>query len=532
VALSPVEYFSQFLRLSFFRSPNYVAGVSGWTINQDGSAEFNNGTFRGVVVDAGMFVYNGTPAAGNPPIFSITNPGTSTDPFGNAVVANGVATYNAFGAVINLLSMAKSAFFQYRDLGSAVQGALILAVASTASTDPVTGAGYAAALNGIDAVFGTVIRVVGAGITLSSAPFTQDAFIGVQNGSGAVNPAVFLRAPEQTKTGHLVMVMQGTSPDGTQPGQLVIASEPTGTVLPTPVSQALFEVQGTTDFRATGGAVLRVTELGGAPASPPSQIISKTAGDRAFGTEVTGDANFRFRIDSNGRHDWGPGPTATDLSELRLAAGIKQLNGALALADQAAPAQQAANSVLFSTAGTPQVIRPSSLTGAVPATQTDITSRTVTQAVTTQLSGSFTIPANDANVGTQYRLKCSGFATWGATQQLLTLAELLGGTNINQVNFAAAAFAASTPLDYDAEFTLTVVTTGAGGTARALLRAVFNINNAAVLTTNSATGVRQGGGIAFNTTIARALQLNALWAATVGAPTITCDRTTFERIGP
>lgn len=33
----------------FIRSANYVAGVAGWSINRDGSAEFNSGTFRGGV---------------------------------------------------------------------------------------------------------------------------------------------------------------------------------------------------------------------------------------------------------------------------------------------------------------------------------------------------------------------------------------------------------------------------------------------------------------------------------------------------
>lgn len=32
------------------KSPNYVAGVSGWSINKDGSAEFNSGQFRGAVL--------------------------------------------------------------------------------------------------------------------------------------------------------------------------------------------------------------------------------------------------------------------------------------------------------------------------------------------------------------------------------------------------------------------------------------------------------------------------------------------------
>lgn len=37
------------LTRSAIQSPNYVAGVSGWTINQDGSAQFNNVSFLGLV---------------------------------------------------------------------------------------------------------------------------------------------------------------------------------------------------------------------------------------------------------------------------------------------------------------------------------------------------------------------------------------------------------------------------------------------------------------------------------------------------
>lgn len=38
------------LMRSAIQSPNYVAGTSGWTINQDGSVEFNNGTIRGTLI--------------------------------------------------------------------------------------------------------------------------------------------------------------------------------------------------------------------------------------------------------------------------------------------------------------------------------------------------------------------------------------------------------------------------------------------------------------------------------------------------
>jgi hypothetical protein len=70
---------------SYIRSPNYVAGSTGWTINKDGSAEFSNVTMRGtLVITAGkaILLYNGTPAAGNLVASFAPNPGF--DPFGNA----------------------------------------------------------------------------------------------------------------------------------------------------------------------------------------------------------------------------------------------------------------------------------------------------------------------------------------------------------------------------------------------------------------------------------------------------------------
>lgn len=41
------------LRIPAIRSPDYVPGVSGWTINVDGTAEFNNVTVRGTFIASG-----------------------------------------------------------------------------------------------------------------------------------------------------------------------------------------------------------------------------------------------------------------------------------------------------------------------------------------------------------------------------------------------------------------------------------------------------------------------------------------------
>jgi hypothetical protein len=83
------------------QSPNFITGVSGWTINKDGSAEFNNLTIRGVfrgtnfiVNSAGTFFYSGVPASGNL-VASIAS-GAGTDGFGNAYKA-GITTYSLTG---------------------------------------------------------------------------------------------------------------------------------------------------------------------------------------------------------------------------------------------------------------------------------------------------------------------------------------------------------------------------------------------------------------------------------------------------
>lgn len=85
------------LRRPAIQSPNFVTKVSGWTINADGSAEFNNLTIRGVfngtnfvMNSSGLFFYSGTPAANN--LIESHSPASGTDSFGNAYL-QGSVTY-------------------------------------------------------------------------------------------------------------------------------------------------------------------------------------------------------------------------------------------------------------------------------------------------------------------------------------------------------------------------------------------------------------------------------------------------------
>lgn len=85
------------LRIPAEQSPNFVTGVSGWYIGQDGSAQFNNIIIRGGQVIGGTELdYNGTPAAGNL-VYSRSQAG-GTDSFGN-VYLGGVVEYQKVSSV-------------------------------------------------------------------------------------------------------------------------------------------------------------------------------------------------------------------------------------------------------------------------------------------------------------------------------------------------------------------------------------------------------------------------------------------------
>lgn len=93
---------STVLRRPAIQSPNFVTTVSGWSINADGSAEFNNltirGTFQGinyVLNSSGAFFYSPSEAAGN--LIASVAPANGTDAFGNHYLQD-LATYTGASA--------------------------------------------------------------------------------------------------------------------------------------------------------------------------------------------------------------------------------------------------------------------------------------------------------------------------------------------------------------------------------------------------------------------------------------------------
>lgn len=227
---------------------------------------------------AGEFTYD---ASGN--LRSANVGQVTTDPVQGITCQQGFSTFNGHGAVINLLSTSNGAFFQYQDLGTNVQGSLILVVASVAGTDPVTGFTYQAGMTGIDPAFGDSITTVGANIGLGQVAYTRNASMAAATGGGANQPKLQLDAPEQTTASHLQMWMTGGSPDASKVAQLILAAV-SGAGTLTPKTAALLEIQGSQ-------ALTGIATPGGPPAGN-ALLFADTNGLLRMLTGLAGDTNL------------------------------------------------------------------------------------------------------------------------------------------------------------------------------------------------------------------------------------------------
>lgn len=198
------------------QSPDFsLAGKTGWAILKNGNAYFFNIVAEGTITasefigtdylltSAGAFWYSGTPGSGNL-IFCIVPPGTTTDPFGNAVsssavmqagsIANGCLIINDTGDFAIQNSSGNAVVFFYHGDGSArfygstgvVAGGLKVAIAPAAGTDgagnkyyqglTVYGSGGASAI-GIQLPTGytneLVPGYVATGVAGTTQPYTQ-----------------------------------------------------------------------------------------------------------------------------------------------------------------------------------------------------------------------------------------------------------------------------------------------------------------------------------------------------------------------
>jgi hypothetical protein len=145
-------------------SPDFsIAGQTGWAIMKNGDAYFYNITAIGTITastfignnfeldDTGFFFYNGTPAAGNPPVLTIVPPGVTADPFGNSVAPvlnigdqqgahagfddNGNLFFSNSSGTTTIVVFPSLDLIGFYPAGGAA-GGLALALAAVAGSDP------------------------------------------------------------------------------------------------------------------------------------------------------------------------------------------------------------------------------------------------------------------------------------------------------------------------------------------------------------------------------------------------------------
>lgn len=156
------------------KTPNYVPNTTGWSVNKDGTAEFNSLTARGTLNAAtiiGALIEN---AAGTWQI----------DSSGNLFI------FNTFGAVLFRVDTGRHALLFYADTGSAAQGALIASIAQANGSDSF-GNAYQQGVQSYDSsnpnghaglfgVFLTVTNTAGGGFVLG-----PDSTYGAKLSTGA-----------------------------------------------------------------------------------------------------------------------------------------------------------------------------------------------------------------------------------------------------------------------------------------------------------------------------------------------------------
>lgn len=191
-------------------------------------------------------------------------------------------------------------------------------------------------------------------------------------------------------------------------------------------------IDATASTATVVGQFTTTSSGGGGNTQPVVGAIGADTSNRAFGAEVSGDANFRYAVFTDGTTQWGPGSAARDTTMQRAASGILAttknflVGASTALGDNGVGELQLANATtvpttvptggldLYSTAGVFKTQNPQGLFQTVGGLVQSQTS-TVTVANTTSATAltSFTVPANDAVAGAVYTV--TGYGVYSTT---------------------------------------------------------------------------------------------------------------------
>ena len=167
----------------------------------------------------------------------------------------------------------------------------------------------------------------------------------------------------------------------------------------------------------------------------------------------------------------------------------------------------------------------------------DSATTTVTAAVQTQLTTSYSIPASEPSVTSAYEIEFGGSFTWGATQQLIAFSLVIGGVVVlaNHPGIDATAFSVSAAGRFTGRARFNWSAVGASGAVFADLQVnLAETANAAkpgtaadnTVTISDATSAASA---AIDSTAAVTCIVKCGWAGTTGAPTISNRHTQFKK---
>lgn len=514
-------------------SPDFVAGVSGWSIRKDGSVEFNNGVFRGTLTANEI----DTSSIGNSTI-------VNSDFQGGTMEETAITFDTVGGRILMYNTTVVTATFNASNSFTPPAGIASIFVQ-----------GWGVGGNGDNAsgTFGGIGGGGGSGgefaaDTLDVTPLVAFPF--------TMGPGVDTVMAGLTKT---LRAHHGKNANGSTPGSAAF-----GSTNATHFSSGPGGNGSSSGGQGGGGGSSGGTSSGGNGGHNATPTVPGLGGTAPTGAGRGGDGKGA----ANGQNGFLPGgggggcdkahtPGSGGSAQLIISyvsaqslvgsvaanAGSDALGNAFPaqfmgqlfrFTDQATPAFVAGSSQLYSASG--KLAQPN-FNGVAQivasARKASVAPLTVTQAVATSITAAWVIPGNEPDVGSIYKVTAYGNGTWGSTAQGLTWSAQIGG-NIISVTIAAADFAISTGFNWEAELKATCIVSGVSGDWRCTMRGCLSATAAALVPGTAAVNtipfVRSNSASMLATTLANtSITIQCQWAATTGAPTITSQVNYYQR---
>lgn len=316
------------------RSPNYRVGLQGWTVNVDGSAEFNNVVIRGNLIFPDLndiLFYSSNPPALNTLLFAIS-PTAGSDIYGNTWGPGFSIFDGTHGSLVSAWGTANG--FSLAD----PQNQFLNMTLTKVPLDIVS-----ASFSGNTTAF---LQAVNGLVTA-----TKDTLI-----ISSPTPVV---ATDTRQSRVALYLTESAALDGAD-GRMVFIDNVTGTTnlmhfTSTGVNVGTaFSVNGKTTLgdilsinSSDNAGSIFITQSVNTSTNPGTISQQETAAtSSAYAVFVNGDAHARYSWLADGTHRWGPGTTSFDTFMARTGVGILAMTTgsfAIATAGQGFQVKEGAN---------------------------------------------------------------------------------------------------------------------------------------------------------------------------------------------